>query len=374
MLHGIKTNVLTEGTRPIAESSTAVIGLIGTAPAASNAAFPLGGRTLITDVRAALADMGTTGTLPAALAAIADQASPVIVLVRVGVDADVSDQNALVNAGADLLLSAETQLGVRPRIIGAPGLDTAVVTAHLVTVAKKLRAMVYAAAIGANVAAVTTYAEDFADRELMLIWPNFTPSSSGGFAGDAVARALGLRAQIDAAQGWHKTLSNVVVGGVTGIATDVTFDFQSEATDAALLNTAGVTTLVRFGGGFRFWGNRTRSDEPLFAFESATRSSQIIADEIAYGLAWAVDKPMTARLVRDIVDTINARLRKLVSQGRLIGARAWYDPALNNTADLAAGKLVIDYDFTPAAPLEGLELNQRITDRYYATLAAQVTA
>ena len=370
MLHGIKTNILTAGTRAIADASTAVIGLIGTAPLADAVAFPLGSRVLITDVRAALADIGTTGTLPAALAAIADQTSPVIVLVRVAADADPADQNLLVNAGADLLLSAETQLGVRPRILGAPGLDTAVVTAHLVTVAKALRGMVYAAAIGADVADVITYAGDFGDRELMLIWPSFT----GAFAGDAVARALGLRAQIDAAQGWHKTLSNVVVGGVTGIATDVTFDFQSETTDAALLNTAGVTTLVRFGGGFRFWGNRTRSEEPLFAFESATRTSQIIADEIAFGLAWAVDKPMTGRLVRDIVDTINARLRKLVSQGRLIGARAWYDPALNNSVDLAAGKLVIDYDFTPAAPLEGLELNQRITDRYYATLAAQVTA
>lgn len=370
MLHGIKTNTLTEGTRAIAEASTAVIGLIGTAPLADDDVFPLNSRVLITDVRAALADIGTTGTLPATLAAIADQASPVIVLVRVAADADPADQADLVNAGADLLLSAETQLGVRPRIIGAPGLDTATVTAHLVVVAKALRGMVYAAAIGADVAAVTDYAADFGDRELMLIWPNF----SGGFAGDAVARALGLRAQIDAAQGWHKTLSNVLVGGVTGISQDVTFDFQSETTDAALLNTAGVTTLVRFAGGFRFWGNRTRSSEPLFAFESATRTSQIIADEIAYGLAWAVDKPMTARLVRDIVDTINARLRKLVSQGRLIGARAWYDPALNSPTDLAAGKLVIDYDFTPAAPLEGLELNQRITDRYYANLAQLVAA
>ncbi len=370
MLHGIKTNILTEGTRPIADASTAVIGLIGTAPLADGDAFPLNTRVLITDVRKALTDMGSTGTLPAALAAIADQASPVIVLVRVDVGEDVAEQSTLVNAGATLLLAAETQLGFRPRILGAPGLDTGNVKAHLVTIAKALRGMVYADAQGANVADVIDYAADFGDREMMLIWPNFT----GSFAGDAVARALGLRAQIDQTQGWHKTLSNVVVGGVTGIDIDVSFDFQSQATDAALLNTAGVTTLVRFGGGFRFWGNRTRSAEPLFAFESATRTSQIIADEIAYGLAWAVDKPMTARLVRDIVDTINARLRKLVSQGRLIGARAWYDPALNSPTDLAAGKLVIDYDFTPAAPLEGLELNQRITDRYYADLAAQITA
>lgn len=370
MLHGIKSNFLTEGTRSIAARATAVIGIVGTAPAATALKFPLGERVLITDIRAALADMGDTGTLPAAMAAIADQASPIVVLVRVGVDADVADQNALVNAGLDLLLSAESEFDARPKIIGAPGLDTAIVTAHMVGVTQKLRGFTYAAAIGATAQDAIDYRADFGQRELMLIWPNFT----GGFAGDAVARAMGLRAQIDEQQGWHKTLSNVVVNGVTGIDTDVTFDFQSEATDAALLNTAGVTTLVRFGGGFRFWGNRTCSDEPLYAFESAVRSSQVLADEIAYGLAWATDKPMNRYLVKDVVETVNARLRKLVSQGRLIGAKAWFDPALNPSADLAAGKLVLDYDFTAVAPLEGLELNQRITDRYYADLGAQLAA
>ncbi|WP_225206251.1 phage tail sheath subtilisin-like domain-containing protein [Novosphingobium huizhouense] len=369
-MHGIKTNILTAGTRPIAAAATAIIGLVGTAPAADNAMFPVGARVLVTNIRRALSNIGATGTLPAALAAIADQADATVVLVRVAPDPNAGAQDTNTIAGVNQLLGAEMALGFRPRIIGAPGLDTAAVASALVVVAKKLRGMVYARAIGNTVNAASNYAAQFGDRELMLIWPNFT----GSFAGDAVARAIGLRAQIDEQQGWHKTLSNVVVAGVSGIAQDVSFDFEGGASDATTLNAAGITTLVRFGGGFRFWGNRTRSDEPLFAFESATRTSQIIADEIAYGLAWAQDKPMTARLVRDVLDTINARLRKLVSTERLIGAKAWYDPALNSATDLAAGKLVIDYDFTPAAPLEGLELNQRITDRYYADLASQIAA
>ncbi|WP_408586576.1 phage tail sheath subtilisin-like domain-containing protein [Novosphingobium sp.] len=372
-MHGIKTNILTIGTRPITAVATAVIGIVGTAPAADAAAFPIGARVLITDVRQALTQLGETGTLPAALTAIADQANPTVVLVRVAPDANAGTQDSNTIAGVNLLLGAETALGVRPRILGAPGLDTAAVSAALVVVAKRLRAMVYARAIGATVANAVTYAATFADREIMLIWPNF----SGAFVGDAVARAMGLRAQIDEQQGWNKTLSNVVVGGVTGLSQDVSFDFEGGASDAATLNNAKITTLVRFGGGFRFWGNRTCSSEPLFAFESATRTSQILADEIAYGLAWAADKPMTARLVRDVLDTINARLRKLATPGpnqRLIGAKAWYDPALNPPADLAAGKLVLDYDFTPTAPMEGLELNQRITDKYYADLASQLAA
>lgn len=377
MLHGIKTNVLTTGTRAIAALSTAVLGLICTAEDADTETFPLNTPVLITDVRGAIAKAGSTGTLAAALGAIADQSNPAAVIIRVAASGTTSTQNANAigtvttggYAGAQALLVAEARTGVRPRIIGAPGLDTAAVTAALVIIAKKLRGMVYAAAIGANVSAVVTGAGAYGDRELMLIWPNFT----GGFAGDAVARAMGLRAQIDQQVGWHKSISNVEVGGVTGIVPDVYWALDDETSDAGVLNTGNVTTLIR-NQGFRFWGNRTCSSEPLFAFEVATRTSQVLQDEIEKGLIWAVDKPLTLGLIRDMLDTINARFRALIAQGRLIGAKAWYDPANNIAADLNAGKLVIDYDFTPAAPLEGLTLNQRITDKYYADFAALLQA
>lgn len=317
-MHGIKTNLLTTGSRPIAALATAVIGLVVTATAAVgaptvalDAAFPLDTPVLVTDIRKAIGEAGTGGTLKPALEAIADQASPVLIVVRVAVDAE--DQDALVvggnvggtYTGLQALLAAEARTGVRPRILGAPGLDTLAVTTALPIVAKKLRAMAYAAAVGDDIAEVATYREGFSDRELMLIWPNFT----GAFAGDAVARALGLRAAVDEAQGWHKTISNVAVSGVTGIDHDLFFDLQDESTDVATLNDADVTTLIR-SQGFRFWGNRTCADEPLFAFESAVRTSQVLQDEIAAGLMWAVDKPLTVPLVKDVLETINARFRR----------------------------------------------------------------
>ena len=383
-MHGIQTNVLTAGTRAIVGSATAVIGLIATATAAAgapatalDAAFPLDTPVLVTDVRAAIADAGTGGTLKSALAAIYDQCSPHVIVVRVAAEADPEDQDATTigsagdYSGVYALLAAESATGSRPRVIGAPGLDSQAVTTALATVAQKLRGMVYAAAVGDTVAAAATYRANFSARELMLIWPNWT----GSFAGDAVARALGLRAKIDEEMGWHKPISNVGVNGVTGVSQNLFFDIQDPSTDVSALNDAEITALVRSpSGGFIYWGNRTTSSEPLFAFEAATRTSQILQDEIAAGLIWAVDKPLTAFLVKDVIETINARIRTLVVQQRLIGGRAWFDPALNAQADLAAGKLVIDYEFTPAAPLEGLELNQRITDKYYADLAQQLAA
>jgi phage tail sheath protein FI len=375
-LHGINVSEPLAGTRPILERSTAVIGLVATAAAtagaatvALDAAFPLNRPALVTDVRTAIGVAGDTGTLRPALEAIADQGSPIVIVVRVAVGADAAATNAnvlggMVNGkytGMQALLAAEAQLGVRPRILGAPGLDTEVVTNKLVTIAKLLRGFAYASCDGVTtVGAAVVYAQSFNARELMLIWPDAT-----GWKGKAIATALGRRAMIDEETGWHKSLSNVPIAGVTGLTADVHFDIRDMSTDAGLLNEGQVTTIVRMNG-YRFWGNRTTSDEPQFAFETAVRTSQAIQDAIAETLAAFVDKPMTDGLIRDIEETVNAKLAQWVSEGRLIGGRCWFDGAANPAAQLAAGKLVIDYDYTPVAPLEGLQLNQRITDKYYA--------
>lgn len=381
-MHGIKVNELTTGARAIMPIASAVIGLVATATAeagaptaALDAAFPLDTPVLVTDIRSAIGDAGTGGTLLHALEAIADQTSPILVVVRVapGADEAATTANVIgggaggVATGMQCLLDAQAQLGIRPRILGCPGLDAQEVTSELVIIAKRLRAMVYARAIGDEIADALTYREEFAARELMLIWPNFTKP----FIGDAVARAMGLRARIDEEQGWHKTLSNVAVDGVTGIDKSVYFDLQDATTPAGVLNDGQVTTMVRMNG-YRFWGNRTCSDEPEFAFESAVRTAQVLQDTIAEGLAWAVDKPMTRGLVKDILETINAEIRNLKAQGRIIDGKAWFDPALNDQVALASGRLTIDYDFTPAAPAENIILNQRITDRYYAGFADQL--
>ena len=382
MRHGIKVVEHTSGARPIAPVATAVIGLVATAEAAAgpaedalDAAFPLNKPVLVTDVRGAIGKAGETGTLKQALEAIADQCSPVMIVVRVaeGIDAAETGANVIGTTEADgsysgmkALLAAEAQLGVRPRIIGAPGLESDEVIAALATTAKTLNGFAYARPVATTIADAVLARGELSARELMLIYPDFSD-----WDGQAVAIALGTRARIDEETGWHKSLSNVGVNGVTGLSQDIFFDLQDDTNDAGVLNNADITTLVRMRG-YRFWGNRTCSEEPLFAFECVVRSAQAIKDECAAGLAWAIDKPLTPQTARDIIETINARLRYLVRIGRLIGGEAYFDPSLNPKEQLAAGKLTIDFDFTPVAPLEGLTINQRITDRFYGDFGALI--
>ncbi|RYF66319.1 MAG: phage tail protein [Comamonadaceae bacterium] len=387
--HGVRVTEVTEGTTSLRLVSTAIIGLVATAGDADAAVLPLDKPVLFTSIAKAQAAAGSLGTLKGALEAIADQARPVLVIVRVadGVGADeaakAADQVSKVvgenvggkRTGIQSLLTAEASLGVKPRILGAPGLDTKPVAEALTAVAEKLRAMAYVYADGAEDASeALAYAEGFGKRETMVIWPNFTKWSTTEnkvVQAPAVAYALGLRAAIDQSQGWHKSLSNVPLNGATGISKDVFFDLQNPASDATLLNEGNVTTLIRKQG-FRFWGNRTCSTEEAFSFETATRTAHVLADTMAEGHFEYIDKPMSPGLVKDILEGINARMRSLKAGGYILDGKAWIDTEVNTTELLKSGKLTIDYDYTPLPPLEDLGLVQRITDRYYADWAIRV--
>ncbi len=99
------------------------------------------------------------------------------------------------------------------------------------------------------------YRENFGAREVMVIWPAFTgwdTATNSTRRLSAVARAMGLRAKLDNDVGWHKTLSNVPVNGVTGIDADVFWDLQDPNTDAGYLNSHDVTTLINRDG-YRLW-------------------------------------------------------------------------------------------------------------------------
>ncbi|MCL6366064.1 phage tail sheath protein [Pectobacterium carotovorum subsp. carotovorum] len=384
--HGVQVVEINDGTRVISTVSTAIIGMVCIAADADAATFPLNTPVLITNVLSAVGKAGKKGTLAAALSAIADQSKPVTVVVRVAEGKDEAETISNVIGGSDAngkytgmkaLLDALTVTGVKPRILGAPGLDSLPVATALASICQSLRAFGYVSAWDCKTLSdAINYRENFSQRELMVIWPDFIAwdtTANASATAYATARALGLRAKIDQETGWHKTLSNVGVNGVTGISASVYWDLQAPGTDADLLNQAGVTTLVRKDG-FRFWGNRTCSDDPLFLFENYTRTAQVLADTMAEAHMWAVDKPVTPTLIKDIIEGIKAKFRELKSGGYIIDADCWYDETANDKDTLKAGKLYIDYDYTPVPPLENLTLRQRITDKYLVNLAASVNS
>lgn len=384
--HGIRVTEINEGTREIRTPSTAIIGMAVTAPDADAVTFPLNKAVLVTDIYAAMAKAGTQGTLAKNLKAIESQTKPVLVIVRVDEGETPAETESNIigtvtasgqKTGLKALLTAEQSFGVKPRILGAPGLDSEGVVTELIAIAQKLRAFAYASCDDCDTKEeATIYREQFGAREIMLIWPNFLSldtTTSTTTEVPAAAYALGLRAKIDAENGWQKTLSNIAVNGVTGISKDVFFDLQDANTDAGYLNAAEVTTLINRTG-FRFWGSRTCSEDPLFAFENYTRTAQILADAIAEAHFWVMDKELYPSIARDILEGIKAKFRELKRLGLIVDGDAWLDAGINTADTLKAGKLYIDYDYTPVPPLENLNFRQRITDRYLVDFASSITA
>lgn len=383
--HGARTLEINDGSRLPTTVSSSVIGAVCTANDADPAVFPLNTPVLLTDIYAGLAKAGNTGTLAATLDAIADQANPLSIIVRVEEGASEAETTSNIIGGMSngrytgmkALLTAQARLQLRPRILAVPGRDNLAVATELVGIAQKLRAFAYVSAWDCETKeAAAAYRENFGQREIMVIWPDFLnwdTATNNSQTALATAYAIGLRAKIDEEQGWHKVLSNESVNGVSGISRDVFWDLQDPATDAGYLNAHEVTTLVQHGG-YRFWGSRTCDEDKLFLFENYTRTAQILADTMAESHSWAVDKPLHKNLIRDILAGINAKGRDWVAQGYLLGFNAWIDESVNTKDTLKTAKLRIDYDYTPVPPLEDLTLRQRITDSYLIDFAARVTA
>lgn len=385
--HGVKMTEVTVAGVSFKAPSSSIWGLVAVAPNADADVFPLNTPVVVTDLGAAIIAAGAAGTLAVSLKAIEDQVRAIGVVVRVeeGVGANaaekLADQNAkLIGGGAagertgmQALLDAESVTGMRPRIIAAPGFSEATVGAALGILAGKLNAIAYFdAGPTRTIEAAAAFRTGFGQRELFLTYGDFIaahPISGAVEPSFAPARAVGLRALLDQTVAYSKTISNVPVAGVVGIAPAVAWDLMDENTEAGILNGADVTCLIRRDG-FRFWGNRGCSSDPRYAFESAVRTNQVLREIIADGVFPYIDQRLTPRLARFIVEEINAVFRRKKADERIMGAKAFLTEA--NTKDqLAAGKLRIAYNFTPCAPLEDLGIESGITDEYYADFNKQ---
>ena len=381
--HGITANEYTEGVRSISDITTAIIGMVCTAEDADAKVFPLNTPIFATSAYDLLAKAGTKGTLAKSLDAIVDQADAQVVIVRVAESKNAEEQKANVigtaeggnYTGLKALRRAKAVTGYTPKILGCPELDSQDVLTELVGVAQATRAFAYGSAGGnPDITEVGNYRKNFGQRELMLIdneFMAFDPATKKTETAATIARVLGARAKLDKNVGWHKSISNTEINGVSGLKFARSFDLLDKNCDANTLNNKDVTTLIREDG-FRVWGNRTCTNDSMMAFEVATRTAQIIQETIASAFMWALDKPMHPSLMEDIIMAINAKLAQYVNKGYILGARVFIDKTLNTSETVQAGQFTISYEFTWVPPLENMVFNQHVTDTFFVNLVDKV--
>ncbi|KQI66875.1 phage tail protein [Loktanella sp. 3ANDIMAR09] len=387
-LHGVEVVQIDDGLRPISTVKSSIIGIVGTAPEATDDAFPLNTPVLITGPRASAA-LGQTGTLRDAYDAVYAQGVAVAIVVRVaeGADDAATLANAVGNAaqqsGAYALIGAGAVTGQIPRILIAPGLTRPTdpgaanpLTNALITVAAKLRAVVVADGPNTVEADAITYAGQFGSDRLFLVDAYvrvFDTVAAQTVTRPGSAYVAGVISRTDNERGFWWSTSNRLVGGITGLARPIGFAISDPDTEANRLNEAKVAVIIREDG-FRVWGNRSTSDDPLWAFISVRRTADLIYDSIERAHRWAMDRPLSAQLLIDIRDSVQAYLDRLTAQGALLGGTVWLDPELNTKATLAAGQLYLDFDIEPPAPLERLTFRARRNGDYYEELITDFQA
>lgn len=364
--HGIVVNQLATGERPIGVLSQSTIAIAGTAPDATGIAA--GEIKLVQGAKDVTALGLVGGTIkPALNLAIAQGRCNIVVLCLEEGEDDTATQtiiagSAATETGVYQLLQAKSAVGVKPKIIVVPKHSSAAaVSTAMIAVAKRLLGVAIIDGGNTTAADAITLAGGISDAEGhgYLVDPFV---SVGGVATPSSAVVAGLIAQVDQTEGFWVSPSNHVVQ-IEGLARDVSFELGDAACEAATLNAANVATIVREQG-YRLWGNRTLSSEPLYQFLTARRISNAIAESIQLNHLWAVDKGITRNFNAAVLGGVNAFLRRMRAQGAIIDGSAWIDPDLNTATTAGNGELFVDYDFTPVPPAESITFNQRITTRY----------
>lgn len=397
-LHGVEVVELTSGVRPIQTVRSAIIGLIGTAPAADAAVFPANEPVLISGSRSLANQLGTTGSLPPAMDGIFQQIGATVVVVRVEEGSDEAATLANVagslaaQTGVWAFTKAESNLGVSPKVLCAPGwthqctLTTGselanVVLAQMVSLASnstgvtdRLRAVVIADGPNTNQADAQAYADLHASSRVYVVDPWVKCTYNGAtVTKPASAHVAGVIAKSDAERGFWFSPSNRIIQGILGAGRPVGFFLGDENSEANVLNENDVATIIRESG-FRLWGNHTTTTDAQLQFLSTRRTIDMVNESVMRAHLWAVDRCITRTYLADVRESVAAYLRSLETRGAILGSDVFIDPEANTATDVANGQVTIDFEFTPAYPAERVRFRSILTNGYIENILTDSNA
>ncbi len=398
-LHGVEIVEVDSGPRPIQAVRSSVIGLIGTAPDADAAAFPLNTPILIAGSRVEAAKLDTVGakegTLPQAIDDIFDQGVGALIVV-VRVEEEASEAATVTNiiggiqtdgsyTGVHAFLGAQSAVHVTPRIFVAPGftgyvtrdagtgaITGAPVVAELVAIADRLRGVILADGPNTTDAEAITYRELFGSKRVFVVDPSvkvWDTTANAAAVLPASARVAGIMAKSDNERGYWWSPSNREMLGIVGTARPVDFALGDPNSRANLLNENEVATIIHHDG-YRLWGNRTCSADPKFAFLSVVRTFDMACEALLVSHLWAVDRNITRSYIEEVTEGVNAWVRDQVKKGALLGGRVYADPDLNTPEAIADGRAYWDIALTPPAPAERVTFRVALVNDYMTEVLA----
>lgn len=391
-LHGVETIEVTDGIRPVKVNKSAVIGVVGTAPDASNSDWPLDEPVLLTSQPRKAATLGVSGTLGPAIQQIYAEGGATVVAVRVDTAATIEAQLTKVigdlnaKTGVHALLGARGHLGVPPRTLIAPGFTSQrptsapnPVVAALLPVANRLRGRIYADT-PSTYAEALAWREDWSSRRVVPFYPAariWDRTASAYVTRPQSASQAGLTSRVHDKLGFWFSSSNQELYGVGGTSVPVDWASADADCEANLLNENRVNTIINMGGeygGWRRWGSATCASDPAWKFEPVGNSLDIIYEALEEAYYWMVDKPFSTQLLIDGAERANRFFRYMKTQGALVGGRCWLDPERNTAEQFMLGVVSWDIDPEAPAPMEHIRFYARRNGDYYEEAVREATS
>lgn len=187
----------------------------------------------------------------------------------------------------------------------------------------------------------------------------------------ASPRFIGVQAKADREEGFHRSVSNKIINGITGVTRPVSY-----GDEANYLNENGIGTIIAGdNGGWITWGNRTASDPTrLQMFLSIRRTTDFINEAIETAYRSFNDAPMTPRNVRRLIQGGNAFLRTLRDNEAIYEGKVYFDPMRNQDVELAKGRIGLGLRYLVPPPMEDISVVQAYEISYFSVLRNAVLA
>jgi len=406
---GLSINAEATEPRATAPANMSVVGLVGTAPAADNARFPMNTPVLIySNDLDALADLGATGTLADAVNGINDQLSELqraaqIVIVRVEPGEDDAETMAnLIAAGEGIhaLTVAPTSIGITPRLVLVPGFTHQRVAPAANPVCAALGAVLDSLlAVGVVEGPNTSSADDKAWRAT-LAHKRLIPVTGGWkiLAGAPAVptvvplapRVVGIAVAVDHETGGRpfRSWANRAIQGGIGPARAIAFSLTDGAVDGQdlLANQIGVVVRGEPGvdgaigdGGFVFIGTENAGADELWRQYHQVRGRDYVHLFFLRTLRFFLGRfNLNGQTLQAVLNTIKTELRDRQADGDILGFQVEFRADQNSPEELRLGRVKIRARFEEAPVLRHLTIQSAryrdALDDLLESLAGQASA
>ncbi|MBR3767528.1 MAG: phage tail protein [Clostridia bacterium] len=272
-------------------------------------------------------------------------------------------------AGIESVELCLTKCGIIPDEMLSPGYSSnASIAAAMTAKAANINGLFHAKAlkdIPCGKDGALTYSEaieyknknNFTDKDDIICWPMVKLDNR---IFHLTSQLAGLIAQTDTENGGvpYESPSNKALK-CNGLCLEGGTEVDLTLAEANLLNSNGIITALNFVNGWCVWGNYTgcypSNTDIKDHFLPIGRMFGWVANSLIKTFWSKLDKPMTRRLVDNIVDTANIWLNGLVGQEYLLGARVECLESENPLSNLMAGIIKLHIYLTPPSPSQEID-------------------